>query len=471
MRLSQDFKLESLLFVAFFATLPLYSPNLVLFHDAFVGSEAFMPPFVNTLMVASVAVGLVVAVVASRGKATLFARLPVVVGSAACYLVGFVLFAVCLGVAEAGSAALAVVAGVLVAGGCVPLCIAWGTYLAELDLRQALFSLALLVGMASLVELLLSSVSAQVGLVVYGLLLVLGVILPCWKASTGMLAERAQPAVVERGAFVASVRRMASVLAMPFIGLLVFGFVMGVRKFVVFDLFYIEALGGIAAAVLVLPLCFVRMQRPLLSFLYQVLLPAFALALVLLNAFPVGTWLQWFAASMSYVFFGVVGILALASLCAMAHAREFPPALIYGLTVASFMVVSFAGILCGAVPVFADNAGPILLVVCTAYFVFLVFAPLVSAWRREGVEQQAALAGTSAGAGDVQERCDRAAHEHGLSPRETEVLSYLGRGHGIAFVAKTLVVSESTVRTHVKSIYKKLNVSSREELLQLIDEE
>ena len=56
-----------------------------------------------------------------------------------------------------------------------------------------------------------------------------------------------------------------------------------------------------------------------------------------------------------------------------------------------------------------------------------------------------------------------------LSPRETETLSYLGRGHGIVFIAKTLVISESTVRTHVKSIYRKLDVSSREELLELID--
>lgn len=37
------------------------------------------------------------------------------------------------------------------------------------------------------------------------------------------------------------------------------------------------------------------------------------------------------------------------------------------------------------------------------------------------------------------------------------------------FVANTLVISESTVRTHVKSIYRKLGVSSREDLLQLID--
>ena len=34
----------------------------------------------------------------------------------------------------------------------------------------------------------------------------------------------------------------------------------------------------------------------------------------------------------------------------------------------------------------------------------------------------------------------------------------------------TLVISESTVRTHVKSIYKKLGVNGREELLAKVDE-
>ncbi|MEA5021146.1 MAG: LuxR C-terminal-related transcriptional regulator [Gordonibacter sp.] len=37
------------------------------------------------------------------------------------------------------------------------------------------------------------------------------------------------------------------------------------------------------------------------------------------------------------------------------------------------------------------------------------------------------------------------------------------------FIAHTLVLSISTVRTHVRNIYRKVNVSSQEELLALID--
>ena len=88
----------------------------------------------------------------------------------------------------------------------------------------------------------------------------------------------------------------------------------------------------------------------------------------------------------------------------------------------------------------------------------------------DGLGARDAGAGADAQAQSVQARCEALADEAGLTPREREILGYLGRGHGIAFVAATLVISESTVRTHVKSIYKKLGVNGREELLAKVDE-
>lgn len=70
----------------------------------------------------------------------------------------------------------------------------------------------------------------------------------------------------------------------------------------------------------------------------------------------------------------------------------------------------------------------------------------------------------------IHRRCDELAAEHGISPRETEVLYYLGRGYNHTYIARKLFVSENTVRTHVRHIYAKLGLSSREELLDLIDE-
>ena len=50
-----------------------------------------------------------------------------------------------------------------------------------------------------------------------------------------------------------------------------------------------------------------------------------------------------------------------------------------------------------------------------------------------------------------------------LSPQEERVLRLLVTGMSNANIAEELVISINTVKTHVKSIYRKLNVSSRQE--------
>ncbi|MEG2262617.1 MAG: helix-turn-helix transcriptional regulator [Raoultibacter sp.] len=67
------------------------------------------------------------------------------------------------------------------------------------------------------------------------------------------------------------------------------------------------------------------------------------------------------------------------------------------------------------------------------------------------------------------QRCEHVAHQAKLSPRETEVFSYLARGHSHVYIAKKLFLSENTVRTHVRNLYRKLGISSKEELIALID--
>ncbi len=53
-----------------------------------------------------------------------------------------------------------------------------------------------------------------------------------------------------------------------------------------------------------------------------------------------------------------------------------------------------------------------------------------------------------------------------LTKREKQILDRLVQGHSNLQIAEELFVAESTVKTHVYKLYKKLNVSNRKEAVQ-----
>jgi len=59
--------------------------------------------------------------------------------------------------------------------------------------------------------------------------------------------------------------------------------------------------------------------------------------------------------------------------------------------------------------------------------------------------------------------------ERGVSPREIEVAQLLLKGNSVAAISRKLFISENTTRGHTKSIYKKMNVHSRQELIDAVE--
>jgi DNA-binding CsgD family transcriptional regulator len=57
----------------------------------------------------------------------------------------------------------------------------------------------------------------------------------------------------------------------------------------------------------------------------------------------------------------------------------------------------------------------------------------------------------------------------GLTEREVEVVSLILRGYGVPAVADELCVSQSTVRSHLKRVYRVCDVHSRQELVELCE--
>lgn len=69
---------------------------------------------------------------------------------------------------------------------------------------------------------------------------------------------------------------------------------------------------------------------------------------------------------------------------------------------------------------------------------------------------------------NLSEMCEKIGREHKLTPREVEVLKELAHGHSSTYIAKSLFIATNTARTHMKNIYRKLSVGSREELIETI---
>ena len=69
------------------------------------------------------------------------------------------------------------------------------------------------------------------------------------------------------------------------------------------------------------------------------------------------------------------------------------------------------------------------------------------------------------------QRCERIAARCGLTDRERDVVMMISQGHSVRKLSDTLGLSVNTVQGYSKSAYRKLDVHSRQELIDLIDGE
>ena len=69
----------------------------------------------------------------------------------------------------------------------------------------------------------------------------------------------------------------------------------------------------------------------------------------------------------------------------------------------------------------------------------------------------------------VASACARLAASCGLSAREAEVCEYLARGRSQTYIRDVLFLSKNTVATHVKRLYVKLGVHSKQELIDMVE--
>lgn len=107
-----------------------------------------------------------------------------------------------------------------------------------------------------------------------------------------------------------------------------------------------------------------------------------------------------------------------------------------------------------------------LAVILLALFVF-EFTPILTG---RSVEDARAADAADAGEDAFAARIAQLVDQGGLTPCEQDVLVALARGRSAQRIADTFVVSKETARTHIRHVYQKLDVHSREELMDLVEE-
>ena len=65
----------------------------------------------------------------------------------------------------------------------------------------------------------------------------------------------------------------------------------------------------------------------------------------------------------------------------------------------------------------------------------------------------------------MENRCHRSSS---FRAREAEILGLIAMGRSAKYIAEELTISHNTTRTHIKHVYEKLNIHSKQELLDLV---
>ena len=458
--------------VAFFATMPIYSPNIVPLFSALADSDltgAFVWPF----MIAVAVVSLVLSILPhSVLKGTFASHAP------ACVVVAYPLatalfYLIMLGFLPS-SMVVARLLGAISGALFVPCSIVLACTLSPCSLESALVTVCIAAGASALLNWFSTYLSAFPLAVLY--ILLLGSITVLFFSDPRKCSCDISFPAESGGPFREIVPRFASVMAPALIGLSMFAFFMGASRPNITENTSADVVGMLLAAVTLAPLCLFarRFHHPLQTFFHQMLLPL--LAVMILAAFAVFEPLtdcvvRALLSIGMYYFFGVAALFAVAFAIAGSSAREFSPSLVLSVVMGCFSLPSMAGIAFGGYLHLLESQTIFMPVVVVAiYCVFLVANSIVGFWRNTSScsdSEEDTVA--SVEPISIAARCESLSEKFALSPRESEIFSYLARGHAASFIAKTLIISESTVYTHTRNIYQKMGIGSREELLCLIE--
>lgn len=448
-----------------FSTLLIYSGTVISFLR-FEHTELFVGTFAETTLLAGTLFGALFLGLSLAGR-----RLPFMLLGAGggmlylCCALAFALFAWFGSLGDALLIALAVAAAL----GDVCLALAWGRICARFKIKRALVAMSLASMLSAGICFLYAALPLPGVTALFVLSSIVAVIVPLAFSGMARGGEEAAPERLGGRTARATIASLADVIVAPGLGLLVFAFVMAVMRtaFNESQSAYLAALALDAAALLAYTA--LRKKRfALRGGMHQTFLPL--MAMVLLAATSISASVGGGSALVSfltYALYALAAILTLATLCAIANAGEFPADLVFSTAVLLFCAASFAGQ--SFASVLDDGLVHVAVTVTTTLYAFVMVLSSYVSRTRDARDEPRVVERDEGEAAPVRslDRCAQLAAAHGLTAREQEILAYLAEGHSGAYISDVLFISPNTVRTHIHNIYRKLDVSSREDILRL----
>lgn len=229
-----------------------------------------------------------------------------------------------------------------------------------------------------------------------------------------------------------------------------------------------EYVGLVVAGVLAVGLCCLRVSTPFVLLVDKIVVPALVAFAMLLTVLPDVGLRVGAGASLVFVPLMFMAIYAVASTVSI---RDYSRPFVAGTVLAACCVAMLVGSAVKWQGTAEDGNGPVMHALLFVYYAVIVVDLGYASWRALVSRPDAdAEGGASVPRDAYGRRVDELAAAHDLTPREAQVLLHLAGGHGSKYIAKTLFISDNTVRTHTRNIYRKLGVGSREELLVLVGE-
>lgn len=262
-----------------------------------------------------------------------------------------------------------------------------------------------------------------------------------------------------------------------------------------------SSIGALAMGLLVFAGVAARGERFDFGAIYRFALPAMMAALLVIPNLTISdSELEWVCSNASYTAFSILIMILLA---AISHQRGVSALFLFGIERAvrsMFMLIgrAFDDVLpiLGIAPDHAQLIISAVTIALIAAFTTVAMSEkdLFGSWgitfldsrvEKKGNESQPALhdgtmnearceceAERSSAAQaivrkqELAERCNEVAQEHGLTNREQQILLLLAQHKTISAIEHELFVANGTVKAHVRHIYRKLDIHSREELFQ-----